>query len=635
MRYADAAEMLADINCILQERPVSIRLYPAIPPAGQSLVRRYDYTWELDATTSSLWPLVSDTDRVNRAMGLPAPDYVHESNPSGGRTIRASAKFNGMNLSWIEHAFQWIEGRELSVLREFDSGPFEWMTSTVELFPLIGNRSRLLHRVQVKPRGWIGRLVTPVQFGWATPRSLTKLYRRIAELARDAHNPLLCDLPFAESRSNSRNARRILDQKLSPLRESGVSPRLLEGLATYLSTAADAQVSRIRPKALARKFECNDQEFLQLCLTIAREGVLRMMWDLICPICRIAADTKDSIKAIAKHSYCEACHSDFEIDFNKTVELIFGVHPEIRATETRTFCIGGPFHSPHVIAQNRLQPGDTVQVGTQLNDGLYVVRGPQLSQKKYFTVKPDAIRMFCQFDLSTSNAHPELATGGVRIDINNNSNVELLARIERVAERIDATTAAEVSTNPVFRSLFPEEVVGPDELVNLTSATALTVQFVAFETLIDQIGEIRARGLGSGLKEFLTAAQPQISTEIATNGLQIISEHKQDVLAASIDCYRWLSNHTYDCEIKFRFAVNEGEVLIGGSNAEFFGKLTRVGFDLIEYSAGDHLITTEAFAHDPVFVRFAQQNLTRADAEFVQQLKDGTAVCCYRFNRPG
>ena len=62
--------------------------------------------------------------------------------------------------------------------------------------------------------------------------------------------------------------------------------------------------------------------------------------------------------SLREHGHCEACHLDYELDFGRSVELIFRAHPEIRESDLGTYCIGGPAHSPHVVAQVRVGAGE-------------------------------------------------------------------------------------------------------------------------------------------------------------------------------------------------------------------------------------------------------------------------------------
>ena len=93
---------------------------------------------------------------------------------------------------------------------------------------------------------------------------------------------------------------------------------------------------------LAERFGLDPDQVVAACLHGAREGLLELHWDLLCPVCRISAQVTDTLREIADHAHCQACHLDFKLDFANSIELIFRVHPEIREAELGTYCIGGP-----------------------------------------------------------------------------------------------------------------------------------------------------------------------------------------------------------------------------------------------------------------------------------------------------
>ena len=78
---------------------------------------------------------------------------------------------------------------------------------------------------------------------------------------------------------------------------------------------------------------------LSACLHGARDGLLELHWDLLCPVCRISCQVTDTLRAIAEHVHCEACHLNFQLDFASSIELIFRVHPEIRNVYVRNVVI--------------------------------------------------------------------------------------------------------------------------------------------------------------------------------------------------------------------------------------------------------------------------------------------------------
>ncbi|MEM8866492.1 MAG: hypothetical protein AAGF31_13185, partial [Planctomycetota bacterium] len=62
-----------------------------------------EMTWQLAASPEALWPYVSNTDRLNRAIGLPAVTYRTEPSPAGGVRRFGTIRLAGLSMSWEEH----------------------------------------------------------------------------------------------------------------------------------------------------------------------------------------------------------------------------------------------------------------------------------------------------------------------------------------------------------------------------------------------------------------------------------------------------------------------------------------------------------------------------------------------------
>ena len=105
---------------------------------------------------------------------------------------------------------------------------------------------------------------------------------------------------------------------------------VIDQLAEHLAAGSAQEIARIRPLALADRFGLDSDQVVTACLHGAREGLLELHWDLLCPVCRISAQVTDTLREIADHAHCPACHLDFKLDFANSIELIFRVHPEIR-----------------------------------------------------------------------------------------------------------------------------------------------------------------------------------------------------------------------------------------------------------------------------------------------------------------
>ena len=459
LRYQHAHEMLSDVQRILDDQPITLKTHGETPDAFHPAVKRYDFQWTLDASVEQLWPLVADTDRFNRAIGLPAANFSYDHS-DGKLSVFGDAKFNGLKFRWQEHPFQWICEREMSVLREFESGPFEWVMSIVELQPLAGQKTRLIHSFKVKPRGWFGKIMTPIQFGIQFKRSLNKTYARIEKIANDQSCGYTCDLSFGANPKLSNVQTSLLEERVDQLGRRIGNVSLAQELGEFICRVADPMVARIRPLTLAPKFDCTQDQVLRACFTGIEVGLLNFSWDAICPVCQIAADNFDSLKQIESHVHCKVCNLEFKPDFADSVEAIFSVHPEIRKVDQKTYCIGGPFHAPHVLAQDCLQACQQIDIGVVLRAGRYEISGPQLNVQGKLNVADDATKSRAEFVIGgdIESKLPTLCSGNTCVCFNNQTDTEVLIRLEQRANRDDALSATMASQHPLFRKLFPHEI---------------------------------------------------------------------------------------------------------------------------------------------------------------------------------
>ena len=455
-RYQDAHAMLSDVVSLLNNQPIGLSPFPAIPSLETKNPKIYFFEWELEASVENLWPFVSDTNRVNHAIGLPAPEFTFKHFDDSYEMF-AKAKFNGMSVGWQEFPFQWIANRCLSVLRIFDSGPFQWVTSTVELQPLVQNRTRLVHRFQVLPRGLLGKLLTPIQFSLATKRSLNQLYRQIEQLAQLESNRLACDVPF--SNETTKCDQRMLQARIFEL-EKAVGPSTIPlNLQQYLQSAAESFVDKIRPRVFAQKTECDFQECLRVFLHAVEKAILKLGWDIVCPVCRVSTEIVSSLQKIESHIYCQVCNANFEVDFKKQVEMVFSVHPDIRLCNSQIYCIGGPYYTPHILAQQRIANGSKTDVCLQLNSGSYAITCSALLEPILLRVDDSALVNRLEIELGSvqTNKLPVFKEGPVCLSISNDTSRELLVKLERRSSSEGALLAFDAATNPVFEELFPND----------------------------------------------------------------------------------------------------------------------------------------------------------------------------------
>ncbi len=178
-RYIDAGAMLRDLEALLLGEATGIPMHPILPAYDPRKALRFEFRWELEASPRQLWPFVTNTDRLDRAIGFPAMKYTTRYEPGRGVRTFAEGRKAGMIEVGEEHPYEWVEPRRMGVLREYSQGPFVWLVSVVELIPRPGGGTILVHRLDLEPSNWKIRLGSRWGVGVGLRKSLESVYRRI------------------------------------------------------------------------------------------------------------------------------------------------------------------------------------------------------------------------------------------------------------------------------------------------------------------------------------------------------------------------------------------------------------------------------------------------------------------------
>src|SRR5262249_10355584 len=85
---------------------------------------------------SQIWALLSDTDHLNRIIGLPSVTYQTPVIEPNAFYREACTKFLGLiPVRWKEYPFEWVQPERYSVLRLFEGGPLQRFVGVIELLP--------------------------------------------------------------------------------------------------------------------------------------------------------------------------------------------------------------------------------------------------------------------------------------------------------------------------------------------------------------------------------------------------------------------------------------------------------------------------------------------------------------------
>jgi class 3 adenylate cyclase len=453
----------------------------------------------------------------------------------------------------------------------------------------------------------MGRTVAAVEVGIKGRRSLDRVYRRIDSALAGQLGPVALVDPFEEPATLPKARQRRLDELLDRLTSEGIDPGVAECLGDFLAHAPAQEVARIRPLALARRLGLPPDAVVAACLRGARAGLLALLWDLLCPICRIPSEIKDTLRALKEHGHCEACNLDFELDFARSVELIFRAHPDIRDAELGIYCIAGPAHSPHVVSQVRLAPGERVEIELSLSEGSYRVRGPQLPYAIDFRVQAGS--PLGRWDVSLRAGIPRtelraLRPGAQVIALKNEHDRELVARIERTAGRDDALTAARAASLGLFRELFPTEVLSPGHLVSVATITLLVTDLDLPADTYTRLGDAPAFAIIHEhfrlLDERIRVAGGALIKTVG-EGLLAVFEDPVAAVETALDLQAILLAGEFTRSLQLRAGVHRGPAMAATLNdhLDYFGATVRDAAQLPALARGGEVILTQAIAGDP------------------------------------
>lgn len=461
----------------------------------------------------------------------------------------------------------------------------------------------------------MGKLFAKIQIGGKSERNFGRVYERIDQYLL-SQSSISNANAFAATKTITRDQRRRLEERFVRIRSSGNSfePRVLDTLEQYLEFASDLDVARLRPLAFAERFGLKPDEVVEACLLAAREGALILLWDILCPTCRIPSDVKETLKGLADHGHCEACNADYELDFAKSIELIFRAHPEIRTAETKTYCVGGPAFSSHVVAQIRLQADERLNLQLRLNDGQYRLRGPQLPYVIDFRVAPTGRVGRWEIDLARPIAKQDVPTirGGEQVlSLFNSHSDPRQIRIERLASRADALTAADAARLPAFRDWFPDEVLSPGQMVSLTTVTLLGCQIASASELYAALSDQAACSyILKHLQSMASIVSSHSGCVIKTmnDGLNTVFPSTHHAIAAASE----IAHASAAWDVTIRQAIHQGSAIVATINdrLDYFGETPQFLEELLYRSLPNELWISDRSWNDSSLVSALEKDWT-------------------------
>ena len=440
---------------------------------------------ELRASPKKVWPLLGNTEQVNRYMGQ-APFRLRPVDRGNKSTARFLVESREALFSMDHEALplEWEEEKYLKAVRKMVASPFRTITLRVNLEP--GKReggTRVDVTLEVETRT---RLANP--FARIAANRYVERYEALAREV-DAHVEDDSVTPYKMAKPVRLDAAQVSAKRLAA---SGIDSSLAEKLATFVTDAPDVDVIHMRPFDVADRWERDRIEVLRAFLYSVQAGLTELRWSIICPSCRTASENVASLEEISREGHCQMCDISFDLELDKSVEATFVPHEAVRPVVTAQFCIGGPSRVPHVIAQANLDPGTTHVFTVPAEIGRYRIfaRGGAVasievadggSKDASATLRGEAIEP----------SELRVAPAG-KISLRNASDEGRHAKLERLGYASAAATAHVVSTLPEFRRFFSKDLLKRETPLKVSHVAILFSDLVGSTALYTHVGDATA-----------------------------------------------------------------------------------------------------------------------------------------------
>jgi len=578
-----------------------------------------DHSFELflKASAHQLWPLITNTERLNVVSGLPQVNYREEAQEVGLTRRFFSFEHQGMNFAGEELPSCWQQDRFFEINRVYSEGPFVDLRMRAELKPIKPEHSEngtlCSFKYWVTPRFEIAQQTV----SGMVVRIQEVLTETVADLSDASSINAWANIPvpgYLPTEDELNTAARLTEAT----REIHNCPAL-EPLVEHIIYGPDLDLRRIRPLEFARTRQLNPDDCLNTLLAASRTGLVNMSWKLLCPHCRSGPSGAGDLSEVASEGYCPSCDLDFTIDLSSSLEVIFQPHPQIREVIDAPYCKGGPSSTPHLILQQPLLPGETLQTYLELAPGIYRFRGEGVIGHHILEITSSegslaelpalqSLREGLVFHLSKGlNGKQRLppGLGKFPLCVHNDSDMPVLLHIEDSEWPSDSLVAADVISLQKFRELHTGQLLAPGVSLGVGSVTILFTDLVGSTAMYESLGDTDAFALVWDhfdlLKSILATHRGALIKTIGDAVMASFSRPKDAQLAAlamqkQIGRAMREAGHSHPVRLKMGIHTGPAITITANGQLDYFGSTINLAARTESKSSGGDIIISQAHA---------------------------------------
>jgi class 3 adenylate cyclase len=546
---------------------------------------------EFDMSIADLWTLLSDTNHLNEYIGLFPVQFSNYSYDNEVLHRKAEAKALGLvKTAWTEHTFEWVKYSHYVIERTYSIGPVARALWTVSLQRVSDTRTRLILDSDFTIRNILGRI--------ALKMIIIPQLRRIFPYSLSYKENKSADDPRPQKKQSISVNTERMTILLERLRQTFSNEQLIHSLIHMITTHNDDEVGHIKPLKWAHDRGYSKLETIEMFLLATKAGLLNQQWNLMCPNCRVSKEQTTSLRQINNSVHCDLCGVNYEVNFDRYVEMRFIINPSIRKTDEKLFCLNGPMNSPHVVAQTRIPPGESRTLNVKNWPQELRLRVVKFNHSVEVNREDSEVKdslTYTESGFTTDFIHTQ-----DEILIHNQAKHEIVVALEETEWDSFALTAREVTSLQLFRDLFATEVLSPDQQIGVGEMTILFTDLKGSTKLYESIGDALAY---SDVKKHFDYLKKHIQsnhgTIIKTIGDSVMAGFYQDTLALkaahAIQAQVHELNAKLSQPVSIKVGFYSGPVIAVNANdlLDYFGRTVNMAARIQNQSSGDDLVLSK------------------------------------------
>ncbi len=578
-------------------------LYPWEDKYLSGKPKRLDWLWtfELNISVEALWSFLSDTSRLNKAMGLNEMNFEEKEGALYGKATNA-----GISLEWLEVPWTWVAGSHLISIREYSKG-FAHTVKAIYHFEKISDEStRLYVYLGWIPKGFFSKILL-----LASENVIQKKYAAILnEIEKLSKSRNFKPALIAREDKSMANNPSALFKIAEELLQKNISKELVHRLIDYIEYGNELDLYRIRVLELAKKWGVKERDLLIACMYATRAGLLIISWDVICPHCRGTRLEIGTLYDIPSKANCDACEIEYENDSENSIEITFHVHPSIRNVAKVFFCSAEPAKKPHIKMQKFIAPKETIETNLNLGIGLYRLRIKGNTEVGTLNITDSETAKVVNW--SPGDNQNYLSAENPLVRVTNTDDKPRLFTIEETSWDPYVLKPAYIFSLQEFHDLFSAESISSELKLELGLQTVLFTDIVGSSSLYEEQGD--SKTFVQVKKHF-----EEINKYVKQNEGAIIKTIGDAVMAAfpspkgAIEASMSLLD-TFNGKdmngIRLRISMHYGQCIAVNLNSgiDYFGKTVNIAAKIQKLAGASQIVFTKEYKDNPDVDFFLESN---------------------------